>query len=328
MRLIQKYESEENIMPGPGGGSRGGGFGGGSRGGGFGGGRGGGFGGGGFRGGHHGHYHHHHYGYRPFWGFGRPYYYGGGGCLGGLFGLLMLPIILILFAALTIFSVFGSAFGALASGGQVMYNNKEFESYAMKQYYAEFGDTGDAFEDNLLITFLTDEERGGYYTIAIIGDNVKMEISDMFGNEYTEFGRAMLNSIDPDDYTYSLSSGLARAVRQMANAVESKGLGLSFYQKYSHDACPESHVVNNGTLSINENTVNTALEEFTEKTGISVVVVIDSMEEVFGKGFTSGDIFSIIMAAILIVIAVVITVKIFKSRKKQTNSSDDPFKNI
>ena len=209
-----------------------------------------------------------------------------------------------------------------------MYGNKEFESYAMNQYYAEFGESGDAFEDNLLVVFLTDEEAGGYYTIAIIGDNVRMEINDMFGNEYTEFGRTMLNSIDPDDYTYSLSSGLSRAMRTMANQVEAKGFSSNFYDSYSHDDCPESHVVNRGNLSVNEKTINSALEEFTEKTDIPVVVVIDSMEEVFGKGFTSEDIFSIIMAVVLIVVAVVITVKVLKGRKKQSNNSDDPFKNL
>ena len=233
-----------------------------------------------------------------------------------------------MFAALFILSVFGSAFGALASGGQVMYNNKEFEDYAMDHYYAEFGETGDSFEDNLLIAFMTDEERGGYYTIAIIGDNVTYEISDMFGNEYTEFGAAMLSSIDPDDYTNSLSRGLESAVRRMASAVEAKNLDSNFYDQYSHEDSPKSHVVNNSDLTVNEKTINRALEDFTERTDIPVVVVIDSMEEVFGKGFTSEDIFSIVMAVILIVIAVVIIVKTLKSRKNKSTNGDDPFKNL
>ena len=207
-----------------------------------------------------------------------------------------------------------------------MYDNAEFERYAMNQYYAEFGESGDAFEDNLLVVFLTDEERGGYYTIAIIGDNVKTTISDMFGNEYTEFGRAMLNSIDGDDYTNSLSRGLSSAMERMTTAVKNKGLSSSFYDEVSHESVPESHVVNRGNIAVNEKTINSALEEFTEKTDIPVVVVIDSMEEVFGKGFTSEDIFSIIMAVVLIAVAVVITVKVLKGRKKQSNNSDDPFK--
>ena len=238
----------------------------------------------------------------------------------------MLPIVLFLFAAIVIMSVFGSAFGIIAQGGRVMYDNAEFEQYAMNQYYAEFGESGDAFEDNLLVVFLTDEERGGYYTIAIIGDNVKTTISDMFGNEYTEFGVAMLNSIDPDDYTNSLSRGLASAMEKMTTAVKRKGLDSSFYDVESHESVPESHVVNRSDLAVNEKTVNRALEEFTNETGIPAIIVIDSMEKVFGKGLNSSDIFSIILALVMIVIAVVITVKVLKARKKPKN--EDPFKNI
>ena len=238
----------------------------------------------------------------------------------------MLPIILVLLAALVITSVFTSAFGAIAQGGQVMYDNAEFESYAMNQYYAEFGEAGDAFEDNLLVVFLTDEERGGYYIIAIIGDNARTTISDMFGNEYTEFGRAMLNSIDPDDYTNSLSRGLASAMEKMTVAVKSKGLESSFYDAESHESVPASHVVNRSNIAVNEKTINRSLEEFTNETGIPAIIVIDSMEEVFGKGFSAEDIFSIILAVALIVVAVVITVKVFKARKKPKD--DDPFKNL
>ncbi len=246
----------------------------------------------------------------------------------------MLPIILILCAVMVILSVFGSAFGVIAEGGRVMYDNKEFESYAMEQYYAEFGDSGDAFEDNLLVVFLTDEERGGYYTIAIIGDNVKTTISDMFGNEYTEFGRAMLTSIDDDDYTNSLSKGLASTMEKMTIAVKSKGLESSFYDQYSHDKCPKSHVINRGDLSVNEKTVNRALEEFTNETGIPAIIVVDSMEEVFGKGLNASDIFSIIIAVALIAIAVVFIVKAVKKSKQQkgqsnnSNNKHDPFANL
>ena len=50
------------------------------------------------------------------------------------------------------------------------------------------------------------------------------------------------------------------------------------------------------------------------------------MEEVFGKGFTSEDIFSIVIAVGMIVVAVVIVVKSFKARKAAKN--DDAFKKL
>lgn len=313
-------------MAGPGGGSRGGGFGGGSRGGGFGGGRSGGF-GGGSRGSFGGGHHHHHGHYYGGWGWGwrpRRYYYGGGGCLGGLLGLMIAPVIMIAFAFIMIMS----ALGTLFSGGGVHYNERAFQDYAAMQYEAKFGNSGDAYEDNLLVVFLTNEEADGYYTIAWIGDNVRMEISDMFGNEYTTFGRAMLNSINSEDYTYSLSSNLARAMEKMTAAVESLGLDSGFYDHYSHARSPESHVTNFTSLSINENTVERSLKEFTESTGIPAVIVIDSMEKVFGVGFSRDDVITILIGLLFLGVAIFLivqAVKGYKEGKKKEKEQEEPY---
>ena len=239
--------------------------------------------------------------------------------------MMMMPFILIAFSVLMIISVFGSAFGALAEGGRVVYDNKEFEDYAMAQYNAEFGDSGDAYEDNLLIVFLTNENADGYYTIAFVGDNIRTEITDMFGNEYTEFGRAMLSSIDPDDHTYSLSSGLARVMEKMTDEVERKGLDSPFYFEESHEDSPESHLTNHSPLSVNEKTVERALVEFTEKTGIPAVIVVDTMEEVFGKGLTGDDIIVILIALVFIAVAVFLIVQAVKNNKKKDKEDEEPY---
>jgi hypothetical protein len=196
------------------------------------------------------------------------------------------------------------------------------------QYEAEFGNTGDAYEDNLLIVFLTNEEADGYYTIAWIGDNVRMEISDMFGNEYTTFGRAMLNSINSEDYTYSLSSNLARAMEKMTAAVENLGLDSGFYDHYSHERSPESHVANFTSLSINENTVERSLKEFTESTGIPAVIVIDSMEKVFGVGFSRDDVITILIGLLFLGVAIFLivqAVKGYKESKNKKNEEEEPY---
>lgn len=107
-------------MPGPGGGSHGGGFsGGGSRGGG--GGFGGGPRGGGPRGGG--------FGPRPgphFWG---PRFYGPrfGGCLGGLFGMIMVPVVLLLVLVLLFFGTIVDSFRAIGTGGVIAYNEETFQ---------------------------------------------------------------------------------------------------------------------------------------------------------------------------------------------------------
>ena len=310
-------------MPGPGGGSRGGGFGGGSRGGGFGGGSH----GGGFGGGHRGgygrpggfHYHGPFFGgYRHRYGYG--YGYGmGGGCLGGLISVIIGPIIILLMALMMGVFFVGDAFSNIAAGGTVEYDKYVMEDYANAQYSAIFGANDEAYEDNLLIVFLAEESADGYYTIAWIGDNVVSEISDMFGDESTAFGQSMYSEINTNNYTYSLDSNLAAVMRKMATRIENKNLESSFYDEFSHAGSPESAVVNRTEFDITENTVNSALEEFTAKTGIPAAIVIEDMEDVFGKSVKFGDIFTIIITLALVALAIYLIVRAVLDRK---NGSD------
>lgn len=303
-------------MPGPGGGSRGGGFGGGSRGGGFGGGnRGGGFGGprpGGFHG------HHHHHFHRPFFGFYRPFFgYGyGGGCLGGMMGMMLMPIIILLIAASLIFSVIGSvgtAVSNVAKGGEILYDEPIMEDYADRQYAVEFKDAND-YEDNILIVFLTDESREGYYTIAWVGDNITKNINLMFGNEYTEFGYEMTGNIAPY-FEHSLSKNLASVIDGMTDEIVNLSLESSFDEENGSPAGYVSHVTNHSTLEINEDTINRALLDFTEETDIPIVIVIDDIEDVFDKTISGSDIFVLIIAVAIGGVAIYLIYRAFKSKK-------------
>lgn len=300
-------------MAGPGGGSRGGGFGGGSFGGGS---RGGGFGGGGHRGGFHGGF----YG-----GFGprhHRHYYGGG----GLFNALMFPIFITIIITAMLISMLADGFGSILNGGRIVYNEKEFERYANNAYISEFG-TSSATEDNILIVFLTNEEYDGYYTIAWVGENVQYKINESFGDQTTAFGSAMHSSINSEYYEFSLASNLAMAVSKMTGTVEGMGLTSSFITKKDHGNMTPSHVTNKSELVLNEETVNVALREFTEKTEIPMVIVIDTVENVFGKSFAPTDIVIIIALlalAVGMIIFIVKTVRKYKA-EKSSNGKDDRY---
>lgn len=300
-------------MAGPGGGSRGGGFGGGSFGGGS---RGGGFGGGGHRGGFHGGF----YG-----GFGprhHRHYYGGG----GLFNALMFPIFITIIITAMLISMLADGFGSILNGGRIVYNEKEFERYANNTYRSEFG-TSSATEDNILIVFLTNEEYDGYYTIAWVGENVQYKINESFGDQTTAFGSAMRSSINSEYYEFSLASNLAMAVSKMTGTVEGMGLTSSFITKKDHGNMTTPHVTNKSELALNEETVNVALREFTEKTEIPIVIVIDTVENVFGKSFSPTDIVIIIALlalAVGMIIFIIKTVRKYKA-EKSSNGKDDRY---
>lgn len=294
-------------MPGPGGGGHGGG---GGRG--FGGGFGGGHGGGGFGGG---------WGHRPppmhhgfgFWG---PRFYGGGGCLGGLLGMLMLPIIIIMLVVVVLISTIGSAFTNVVQGGQILYDEEKMQDYADAQYAAEFGTSG-AYEDHILLVFaVEDEEYYDYAYIAWVGDHINTKINNMFGNDQTALGRAIKANVNQTNYKYSLDSNLAGVVTTMQENIEALGLDSSY-----NSACKDTHAdvtshLTNRTesMELTEATVNDALAAFTEATGISMVIVVDEAEDVLGKTLSFADIMTVIVCIGLLIFAIVLIVKAVKKK--------------
>lgn len=305
-------------MAGPGGGARGGGFsgGGGRSGGGF-------SGGGGFRGGHSGaHHHHHHHHHGGFWFFGPRRYYGyGGGCLGGLAGLILAPIIMIAFAVILFATTAGSAFSSIANGGSVIYDEMKFQDYANDVYYSEFG-AYDGVEDNILIVFLVDDEAVEFSCIAWVGDNIKTDVNYMFGAEDTEFGDAVLSSINQSTYKYSLSQNLAAVMEKMTEEVEALGLSTPFKNPIEKTNVRQSYINNKSPLSINESTVNAPLAEFTEKTSIPVVITVDTMENVFGKTVMTSDLLFVILSIGLLVLGIFLIIKSIRDAKRAKVDND------
>lgn len=298
-------------MPGPGGG--------GSGGGGFGGGFGGG--GGGFhRGGFGGGFYHRPHFYGGF--YRRPFFYGGGGCLGGLLGMIFGPIIMVILALFLLFGFMGSSFTEVAQGGSVRYDEELFQDYADAQYAKAFGSSS-AYEDNLLLVFLTAEDDRGYAYIAWVGDHIAPQINYLFGGNSSDLGAAMEVSINTANYKYSLDSNLAMAVGQMQKKVEALALDNAYNCNETHIQV-KSHLINNTDLSMTEDTVNGALESFTASTGIPVVLVVEEMEEVFEKTVNSASWVAVILAGIFLLIAVVMIVKSVKRRRQKQGDEYGP----
>ena len=233
----------------------------------------------------------------------------------------MFPIFITIIITAMLISMLADGFGSILNGGRIVYNEKEFERYANNAYISEFG-TSSATEDNILIVFLTNEEYDGYYTIAWVGDNVQYKINESFGDQTTAFGSAMHSSINSEYYEFSLASNLAMAVSKMTGTVEGMGLASSFITKKDHGNMTSSHVTNKSELVLNEETVNVALREFTEKTEIPMVIVIDTVENVFGKSFAPTDIVIIIALLALAVGMIIFIIRTVKKHKAEKNSSN------
>ena len=325
-------------MPGPGGGSRGGGFsGGGSRGGGFGGGfsgggghRGGGFGGGGFR-------------PRPprphFYGgwYHRPYGYGygyhGGGCLGGLASIILVPILVLCISIVVIIGLLTSMITSLftdepapdPNADSYIYSEEVFQDYAQMQYDTFYGNVPSSeYEEKLLLIFLTTEEMEEYHCIAWLGNEICTEINHLFGGAGSVFSRVVQGNIN-SYYKYSLGSNLTAIVEFMRGEIDGLNLSSSFRGEAAKVEPTDSKLVNYTSLNISPETVNDALADFTASTGIETVIVVQTDEAVFGKGIPEGDIVILVIMVALAALAVMAIVKNLRERKKKTEQEKDPY---
>ncbi len=237
-------------------------------------------------------------------------------------GIILLPIILIFIAISLITGLVGSVGSSIsnvAGGGHFVTEDSRMEGYAMEQYDVQFADSKE-YENNILIVFLTDEEGEEYYTMAIVGFNVSNKINNMFGNEYTEYGRALMNNLNPG-FKNTLSRNLRDTIDDLRETIESRGYDSFVDGSYSQPADYDLAVVaNHSSLTISEETVNKSLQDFTKSTGIPISIVIDDMSDVFDKSFNPNDILTIIFAVVLIGVAIFFIVKAVKGGKDKDST--------
>lgn len=282
-------------MPGPGGGGHGGGFGGGGsfRGGGF---------GGGYRPPRPGFF------FMPFWG---------GGCLGALFA----PMICMVLAIVMIIGLIGGGLTTLFNGGNVVYSETKMQDYANRQYATIYDPSSATYEDNVVVVFLTNEDNQTYYSIGWVGDNLKSQVSNLFGNQNTALGNAMQSSVTTSDYRYSLGSNLAQMTEMMESAVKKQDIGTVYRtQKAEKHEAGKVYNRSNSDLQVNTEIIDAALKNFTDSTDISMSIVIADAKDVFGKSLNTSAILALLLCIILIVYAVVAIVRYVKRRKGNADS--------
>ena len=313
-------------MPGPGGGSHGGG---GSRGG-FGGG-GGSFGGGSRGGGFGGPHHHgprgpHFHGgfhYRPY---RRGFFYGG--MYPGGFSIFVFPILIALVAFSMLFFTVTASFVNVSRGGEYKYDEARIQEYADEQYARYLGSTED-YEDNLLLVFLVEDEKYyDYAYIAWVGNHISDPIYNLFGNNRSAFGAAIQDSaINSDTYKYSLDRGIVSVVNTMKSKISDLGLSKSFScSSEKHEF--NSRIINNSAIdSMDKELINDALKSFTSETGIPVIVVVEDIEDVFPKSIELYDIIIVVFSIGLIVVAIVLIVRTVNGRKKAEENASQQAQN-
>ena len=230
-----------------------------------------------------------------FWPRRRYYGTGGGGCCGGTLGSLLIFIFILVFILPSLFSFARVSYwdsypeqdyDVLYEG--IVYDEYALQDYADEQYQIAFGDA-DAYEDNLLLVFLIDEESYyDFYYIAWVGDHIQDDIYSMLGGSGSELDDALLSYVNETSYKYSLDSDLAAVVKALSDEITALGLDSSYTCEEEHIQAA-SRLTNYTDLPMTEDTVISALAAFTEATGIPMVIVVDYATEVFEYSASSSS---------------------------------------
>ena len=229
---------------------------------------------------------------------------------------MMAPVILVLFLLIFLLSMCQNG-ADISIGGE--YNEEQINDYADDQYAKYFSNNG-AYEDNLVIVVLTEENQVDFSYIAWKGDHIHERVQQVLGNNSTELGLAMNSLINESNYKYSLDADLAKVMETMATKIAVLELSSCF--TCSEERTVMAKFVNNTDLPMTESTVQSALEHFAEATGIPVVLVVEDATDVFIAESYEVEGMDLPWGTIVAVVAVgaVLAVTLLQRKKQSENT--------
>ncbi|GEM_PF-5860098 len=232
-------------------------------------------------------------------------------------GLCTLFAPLAVFTVLTLVFLFLFLVNVFHVGGisakNVSLNEDVIEEYADKYYYEAFGSLDDT-EDEILLIFLVNQTRDGYFCITWVGDHIAAAVDNAFGDEEgSTYFYAVTQNVS-DNFGKTLEDDIADVVNAMQSSVTA--VSSSYLRKGCAGDKDFAPVVFNLTDIPSSKSLRTAMQAFTEITGIPLAVVIDEEGEVVreseinnGLGFGGAGL-------LMFVIAVWLLVDVIKSKRK------------
>ena len=245
--------------------------------------------------------------------------------LKGIPGLIVLIITCLVF--LGFFGVFFIAIaGDLLFGGTVRYDDDKMEEYLETTYIDEFGTSAES-EDNILFVFLYDDEIYYNYDYSFyVGDDIS---TDLF-HYIDSFSSSIVDRhFEVDNYEEEIEANLCRDINDMSNELRFLG-NDNLICDHVHDGY-NIELNNKSSYELDKSNIEASLSNFSNTTGVSITLVLDTRENVFGKS-VEVDIFALLVLgfifSVFIIIIVLGIVKSVKSiKKKNDNTSDIEEKN-
>ena len=219
-----------------------------------------------------------------------------------LFGIILFPAIITVICIVVFFLYLSPTIKICKDGGSIVYNDSAAIKYRDDEYAKYFSDTSNE-KNSILIVYLVEDKDSKYdqfFCISKSGENISDKITVEFGNNESSFGKAVLSSID-DKYASSFGGDIAAVMDIMKDKIATLEISSSFKTADTVPDISVSKVVNYSPLTFSEEAVNDAIEGFSTSTGIPVVVIVDSIENVFERQLPYKDF--LIMFVLLCIVA-------------------------
>lgn len=214
----------------------------------------------------------------------------------GVFGILIVTIFLLIFLA-----------GACAFLYKILSNQdtkvtldqEQLNEYCESQYSNEFINSK-SYEDNVLFVFLYDKEYSSYEFSVYTGKHFILDAKNYLqGHEIrTTISRYLRYATNEEDIEYYLYLSF----EEIANDIEGK---FSSYHNCNDNNEYIYRLKNKTEYEFDNTKIEKSLKAFTDTTGLSVVLLVDTLDDVSEKNKVfNQDVFIliIIMSIVLVII--------------------------
>ena len=200
-----------------------------------------------------------------------------GGARVGLFSIVLTPIIIIVVAlGIFIYNLVGTI-GALVNGGNIVVTQEAYDEHIGNIEKATVKEGQDK-DGVIILTFFYDPDNNTVTPDMKAGSNVMNEVTDL------------MSKVEAYDkvktYEATFVSDLSEVLNKLADDIQKLELNSNYIKKYDPAKLPASTFVQlegKSCVEGNSDALMAAVKSFNEKTGLALVVSVDSSEAVFGR---------------------------------------------
>lgn len=280
--------------------------------------------------------------------------YGGQGGRGNvtLFNVIATPLLIIILTSVLLTVQLVGLIGALVKGGEIVYEEVALTNYVDGVYNGQFKkhngkvvEGKNAQQSGIAILFFYNEDKGIIEHTVKMGTNVSSKVQAAFSGETSAMNKYLTEKVNKEGRKDSLAKVLTGLMKELGEEIDGYDLTSPFVQKTELDKVPASAAIimpvekknekaqplttEDGTALMSvadEATLSKAMVEFTNKTGIPVVMSIDTSVRAFGRTIPTSDIFMVVLLMVVLALCIVNLVKKIRdfNRIKNDFAGQDP----